>query len=118
MPKTIYEKYGGFSTISKIVMDLYDRLLDDEEVGPFFDNVDMSRIIDHQTKFISSLVGGPVSYSDEQIRRMHAHLDIGPEHFETLKSLLAATLCDHGIAQDDVDVVVGEFEKRRNMVTD
>lgn len=118
MAKTIYEKYGGFSTISKIVMDLYDRLLDDEEVGPFFDNVEMSRIIDHQTKFVSSLIGGPAAYTDVQIQKMHAHLDIGPVHFETLKTLLAATLADHGIAPEDVDVVIGEFEKRRNLVTD
>ena len=99
-------------------MDLYDRLLDDEEVGPFFDNVEMSRIIDHQTKFVSSLIGGPAAYTDVQIQKMHAHLDIGPVHFETLKTLLAATLADHGIAPEDVDVVIGEFEKRRNLVTD
>ncbi|MDP1555010.1 MAG: group 1 truncated hemoglobin [Hyphomonas sp.] len=118
MAKTIYEKYGGFSTISKIVMDLYDRLLDDEIVGPFFDNVDMSRIIDHQTKFVSSLVGGPASYTDEQIRRMHDHLKIGTEHFETLKALLSSTLSDHGLEEEDVQAVVGEFEKRRKLVTD
>jgi len=118
MAKTIYEKYGGFSTISKIVMDLYDRLLDDDDVGPFFDNVEMSRIIDHQTKFVSSLIGGPASYTDAQIQKMHAHLVIGPSHFETLKELLAATLADHGLSPEDVDSVVGEFEKRRNLVTD
>lgn len=118
MAKSIYEKYGGFSTISKIVMDLYDRLLDDETVGPFFDDVDMSRIIDHQTKFVSSLVGGPASYTDEQIHRMHAHLGIGSEHFETLKTLLSRTLSDHGLEDEDVLAVVGEFEKRRNLVTD
>lgn len=118
MAKTIYEKYGGFSTISKVVMDLYDRLLDDEEVGPFFDNVEMSRIIDHQTKFVSSLIGGPASYTDAQIQKMHAHLDIGHVHFETLKTLLSATLTDHGISPEDVETVIGEFEKRRNLVTD
>jgi hemoglobin len=116
MAVTVYEKYGGFSTISKIVMDLYDRLLDDDEVGPFFDAVEMSRIIDHQTKFVSSLIGGPASYTDEQIRKLHAHLTIDDRHFETLKRLLAATLADHGVAPEDVTHVVGEFDKRRGLV--
>ncbi len=116
MVKTVYEKYGGFSTISRIVMDLYDRLLDDDEVGPFFDTVEMSRIIDHQTKFVSSLIGGPASYTDEQIRKLHAHLTIDDRHFETLKQLLGATLVDHGMTEEDVAYVVGEFDRRRGLV--
>lgn len=116
MTKSVYEKYGGFSTISKIVMNLYDRLLDDEEVGPFFDNVDMKRLIDHQTKFVSSLLGGPASYTDEQIEKLHAHLAIGAAHFDTLKRLLGETLADHGIEGEDVSHVLAEFEKRRERV--
>jgi hemoglobin len=73
MEQPLFQKYGGFSKVSKIVMALYDRLLDDDDIGPFFDDVDMSRIVDHQTKFISSLMGGPVSYTDDQIQKMHAH---------------------------------------------
>ncbi len=118
MATTLYEKYGGFSTISKIVMDLYDRLLDDDDVGPFFDDVQMSRIIDHQTKFVSSLMGGPASYSDDQIRKMHAHLSINDSHFETLKHLLAETLADHGLTPEDVTHVVSAFDERRNLVVD
>lgn len=118
MAKTVYEKYGGFSTISKIVMDLYDRLLDDDEVGPFFDDVQMSRIIDHQTKFVSSLIGGPASYTDDQIQKMHAHLAIHDVHFDTLKRLLAATLADHGVTPEDVEFVVAEFDRRRSLVVD
>ena len=94
MEKTLYDKYGGFSVVSKIVLDLYDRLLDDDDVGPFFDNVEMGRIVDHQTKFVSSLMGGPASYNDDQIRTLH----------------------DHGLSDEDVATVVGAFESRRALV--
>ncbi len=114
--QTLYEKCGGFSAVSRIVLDLYDRLLDDDDVGPFFDEVEMARVIDHQTKFISSLLGGPASYSDEQIRRMHNHLAIGDEHFARLRAILAETLSDHGLGSDEVASVVDEFEKRRALV--
>lgn len=118
MDRSLFDKYGGFSVVSKMVLDLYDRLLDDDDVGPFFDEVEMRRIVDHQTKFVSSLMGGPASYTDDQIRKMHGHLTIGDAHFQKLKSILAETLGDHGVSEEDVDQIIGEFEKRRGLVVD
>ena len=63
MSDTLYQKYGGFGAISRVVIDFYDRLLDSETVGDYFDNVDMKRLIDHQTKFIAYLLGGPADYT-------------------------------------------------------
>ena len=48
--QTLYEKYGGFSNVSKIVFAFYDTLLDDDDIGPFFDDIDMAKMVDHQTK--------------------------------------------------------------------
>lgn len=116
MDQTLFQKYGGFSKVSKIVLELYERLLDDEEVGPFFDDIEMSRIVDHQTKFVSSLMGGPASYTDDQLAKMHHHLTIADAHFDRLEAILAATLADHGVSPEDVDTIVGEFESRRSLV--
>jgi hemoglobin len=116
MEKTIFDKYGGFAVVSKIVLDLYDRLLDDDDIGPFFENVEMRRIVDHQTKFVASLMGGPASYTDEQIRRTHDHLAIGAAHFSRLSTILSETLRDHGMSEEDVARVVAAFEMRRGLV--
>ena len=116
MNQTLYEKYGGFAAISRIVLDLYDRLLDDDDVGPFFENVELGRLVDHQTKFVSALLGGPVSFTEEQIRRMHGPLAIGDMNFPRLKILFPKTLADHGTAPADVEMVVGEFKRRRTLV--
>lgn len=118
MEQTLFQKYGGFSKVSRIVLDLYDRLLDDDDVGPFFDEVDMARIVDHQTKFVSSLLGGPASYTDDQISKMHRHLAINARHFDTLAEILAETLADHGVEPEDVEAVVQAFEARRKLVVD
>ncbi len=116
--KTLFEKYGGFSVVSKIVLDLYDRLLDDDDVGPFFDDIEMARIVDHQTKFISSLMGGPASYTDDQIHKMHARLTITHAQFDTLQRILRETLTDHDIAPEDVATIAAEFEARRGLVVE
>ena len=114
--RTLYEKYGGFSQVSKIVLSFYDTLLDNDEVGPFFEDVDMSRIVDHQTKFIASLLGGPAAYTDNQLRQLHSHLSITDGHFDELETVLRGTLLGHGMDADDVETVVAEFGKRRPLI--
>ena len=57
--QTLFEKYGGFSSVSKVVLAFYDTLLDSDDIGPFFDDIDMSRMVDHQTKFVASLPWRP-----------------------------------------------------------
>lgn len=114
--QTLFEKYGGFSNVSKVVLAFYDTLLDSDEIGPFFDDVDMSKMVDHQTKFVSSLLGGPASYNDTQLRNLHAHLDVTDAHFDELKVVLSGTLEDHGFEAGDIDAVLGEFETRRTLI--
>jgi hemoglobin len=114
--QTLFEKYGGFAKISRVVMAFYDTLLDSDEVGPFFDDVDMRKLVDHQTKFVSSLLGGPASYTDERLQQLHAHLEIGHGHFDEMKRVLGETLSDHGFAAEDVASVMGEIEARRILI--
>lgn len=41
----------------------------------------MRVLVDHQTKFIALMMGGPASYTDEHLKRVHAHLGIGSTAF-------------------------------------
>ena len=81
MSANLFKKYGGFSNISKIVIAFYRRAMDSDNLGPYFENVDMAGLIDHQTKFISSRMGGPTSYSDDALCRIHAPHQINKEPF-------------------------------------
>ena len=97
MGQTIFEKLSGFSAVSNIVMDFYEQVLDSDIVGDFFENTNMNKQIGHQTKFISSLLGGPASYTNEQLRKVHSHLHIRPEHFEEILILLDRALEKNGV---------------------
>ena len=116
--QSLFEKYGGFSRISRVVLSFYHTLLDSDDIGPFFDDIDMSRMVDHQTKFIASLLGGPASYTDNQLRQLHSHLPIKDSHFDELKAVLGATLEDHQFADADIAAVLQEFENRRSLIVD
>ncbi|MEO1138360.1 MAG: group 1 truncated hemoglobin [Pseudomonadota bacterium] len=118
MEKSLFEKYGGFSTVSKIVLTLYDRLLEDDDVGPFFDDVELPRLIDHQTKFVSSLMGGPASFTDDHIARAHQSMVIENHHFDRLKDIVGEVLRQYKVAEEDVATIVAEFEARRSLLTE
>ena len=116
MGKSLFDKYGGFSVVSRMVLALYERLLDDDDIGPFFDDVDLPKIVDHQTKFVSSLMGGPASFSDDHLARAHSQLLVSDSHFDQLKSLVAETLADFDMHEQDIETVLGEFEARRALI--
>jgi len=56
--QTLFDKYGGFATVSRIVSAFYDEVLESEQLRPYFRGLDMRRLVDHQTKFIAALMGG------------------------------------------------------------
>lgn len=116
MTETLYDKYGGFAIISRVVMDFYDRLMDSETVGDYFEDTDMKRLIDHQTKFIAYLLGGPADYTGDRLAQLHAHLRISGPDFDEMKSILDAALESHGFEDADRATVMGEIEARRGLI--
>ena len=116
MAQSIYDKYGGFSTVSRIVMRLYDEILDDDTIGPFFDDVDMPRLIDHQTKFMASLMGGPAAFTDAHIAGAHRELAIDDRHFDRLKEMLEGILTEFGVSAGDTAAMLAAIEARRSLL--
>ena len=118
MNKTIFERYGGFAHISKVVSSFYDQVLESDKLSSYFEGIDMRRLVDHQTKFISTLMGGPSSYSEEQLKRAHARLGIDAGSFEESAKLLAETLEDYDFDECDISTVIAEFTRyKRAIVT-
>ena len=116
MSQTIFERYGGFATVRKVVSTFYEYMLDDEVMAPYFAEVDMRRQVDHQSKFISAVMGGPASYSDEHLQRVHARLGIDHDAFTIMGSLLKEAMEEHDMAAADVDAVMHEIVIREHLV--
>jgi hemoglobin len=112
----MFERYGGFPFISRVVLSFYDRVLDSARLAPFFASVDMQRLVEHQAKFISQVMGGPESYTDAMLHDAHAHLAIDATAFDEMISLLRLTLQDYQIAPADVRSIVADLDARRAQV--
>jgi hemoglobin len=112
MATTAFERCGGFATVRKVVSAFYDKVLDSPSLRRYFDGVDMRSLIDHQTKFIASVMGGPASYDDEQLRRAHARFAITKTDFLEVAALLREALEENGVDPADVEHVHRAVLKR------
>lgn len=110
---SLFEKYGGFAKVSRIVSAFYDKALESPLLAPYFESVEMRRLIDHQTKFIAQAMGGPASYSNQELERVHAGIGVTDQAFAEMHMLLRETLEDFGLEDEDVDAVCSEIVARK-----
>lgn len=113
---TLYERLGGRDAISDVVDDFYDRMLDDERVAGFFEDVDMTRQRAHQTQFLSYATGGPVEYTGTDMREAHEHLDIAEEDYDVVGAHLDDALAEAGVPHGDRAAVMDEVEALRDPI--
>lgn len=103
---TLYDKYGGFATVSKLVQEFYNKLAESEELAPYFAGVDTQQLIDHQTKFFSDILGGPVKYTGKELKIVHASMGITEEAFAEVADLLEETLEDMDVEEGDIETIM------------
>ena len=116
MTRSIFERYGGFASVHKIVMDFYEKMLESPVTAPYLKNTQMKKLIDHQTKFVSSMMGGPASFTDDHLERVHANLGITNAAFGEAVEMLKESLEDHDVEDEDIDIVEGEVMSRKKII--
>lgn len=116
MKTSVFEQVGGFARVRLIVSDFYDRILDSENLRGYFAEIDVRRLIDHQTKFVSALMGGPVSFTDEHLARAHHHLAISPGEYAEMAEIFRETLEDHDLSPVEVERLHAHILSLRDVV--
>lgn len=116
MSRTIFEHYGGFAQVSRVVSSFYDKMLDSPVTNPYFANTDMRNLIDHQTKFIAYLMGGPASYTNDHLERVHARLGITEAAFMEAVLMLKETLEDLEFEDQDIRTVEERVMNTKNFI--
>ena len=116
MALTVYERVGGFASVRRVVSAFYDKALESPLIAHHFESIDMRQLIDHQTRFISFLMGGPASYTEEFIGHVHRKLEITLKEFDEMVELLIETLEDFDFTSDDIAKVSQELRKREPII--
>ena len=114
---TLFERVGGEPAMSAAVDVFYRKVLADESLSRFFEDVDMERQAAKQKAFLTMVTGGPANYSGQDMRAGHAHLvkmGLNDSHFDAVVGHLAATLKELGVSDADI----AEVGKIANSVRD
>jgi len=105
---SLYEKLGGQNAVDAVVETFYRKVLTDERVMDFFDDIDMENQISKQKAFLTMVFGGPVAYSGKDMREGHRHLverGLNDSHVDAVVEILGASLAEHGVNRDDIQQV-------------
>lgn len=116
MAQTVLARSGGFARVRHVVAAIYDKALDHELLQRHFVEVDMARLINHQTRMIAGIMDGDSAFDDDTLRRAHARLGVTGLEFDEMGRILRETLEDHDYATLDVDRICHEFDRRRHLV--
>ncbi len=116
---SLYEDIGGEGAVNAAVDIFYRKVLKDDRIKRFFDDVDMARQAAKQKAFLTMAFGGPNNYTGEDMRKGHAHLvarGLNDSHFDAVVEDLGATLKELNVPDNLIAQVAAIAESTRNDV--
>lgn len=119
MSNDLYQRLGGEAAVNAAVDVFYRRVLSDDRISDFFDDVDMQRQAAKQKAFLTMAFGGPVNYTGADMRKGHAHLvkrGLNDSHFNAVVENLVASLQELNVPADLIAEVGAICETTRNDV--
>ncbi|MFV2004086.1 MAG: group 1 truncated hemoglobin [Gammaproteobacteria bacterium] len=102
---TLYERLGGEAAVDTAVDIFYRKVLADDRINKYFENVDMEAQAAKQKSFLTMVFGGPNNYTGKDMREGHKHLverGLNDSHVDAVIENLGNTLKELGV--DDADI--------------
>ena len=121
MSDSLYDRIGGEAAVNAAVDLFYQKVLDDERVGDFFNGVDTDRLARKQKAFLTYAFGGPSEYTGQTLREAHAKLvrkGLDDSHFDAVLQNLGEALRELGVPEDLIKEAAAVAESARDDVLD
>ena len=120
MAQSLYDQIGGETAVDAAVDIFYRKVLADDRISEFFEDVDMDRQAAKQKAFLTMALGGPSKYSGMNMRNGHAHLvkrGLSDSHFDAVMENLGATLQELKVPANLIAAAAAIAEStRKNML--
>ena len=117
--ESLYEQLGGADAVNAAVDIFYRKVLADDRINHFFENIDMAKQAAKQKAFLTMAFGGPHHYTGLDMRRGHAHLvarGLNDTHVDAVIENLGATLRELGVSETLIAQVAAIAESTRDDV--
>jgi len=103
MLDSIYQKIGGEAAMNAAVDIFYRKVLSDDTISSFFDDVDMGGQREKQKALLTMVFGGPNEYTGKDLRTAHAKLvdqGLNAAHFDAVAGHLQDTLSELDVPEN------------------
>jgi hemoglobin len=117
-PVAIFDDIGGHAAIKTAVTVFYERVVDDETLARWFEDIDLTKLRAHQRAFLTAALGGPEIFAGRDLRTAHHGLAITDVAFTTIIEHLIETLRDLDVDDDVLDAVAARVEALRSQVVE
>ncbi|MBM4199696.1 MAG: hypothetical protein FJ189_00210 [Gammaproteobacteria bacterium] len=103
----LYDRIGGDKAMEVLVDGFYRRVLNDELVGRFFEDVDMEAQRLKQKSFLAMIFGGPYPYTGKDLRSVHQRLidelGLSDAHFDRVLQHFRDTVIEAQLPEPEVN---------------
>jgi len=114
----LYERLGGEAAVEAAVVLFYDKVMNDADLGPFFEGFDLHDQIVRHVTFMTRAFGGRVSH-DVNLTAAHKNLvdrGLDDRHVDVFVRLLGEVLGELGVGEEDAAEVKAHLEANRGRV--
>lgn len=119
MIESLFDRVGGKDAVRATVVKLYEKILEDDLLSPFFGDIDIPRLRNSQTAFVMMAFGGPNNYNGEGLRKAHQPLvdrGLSDEHFDAVAGHLADGMRELGVSNELIAEAIAVVETTRDDV--
>ena len=113
---TLYERIGGSDAIEAAIEAFYERVLDDDRISHYFDNINMERLKRRQKTFFEYGTGGPATYDVGNINILHARHDIDQGAYDIFIGHFEDTLNAFGVPEQEHEELMMSIHSFRDDV--
>lgn len=103
---SLYHKLGGKGAIDAAVEAFYVKVLSDDRIKHFFDDINMNKQRRKQKEFLSAAFGGPIPWTGKDMRKAHAGMKLTEVHFNAVAENLQKTLEEMKVPKELIDQVM------------
>jgi hemoglobin len=103
MSKSLFERIGGEKAVQSTVVKMYDKILDDDLLAPFFENIDVDALRRSQMAFVTVAFGGPNHYTGNTMRSAHKDAvskGLSEVHFDRVATHLQTAMQELNVPAD------------------
>lgn len=119
MAETLYERIGGEAALTAAVEILYSKIIKDDRINGYFENVDMQKQARKMKSFLSFAFGAPTPFTGESLRTSHEKMvanGLTDLHFDAVKENIEKTLKELNVSDDLTQEVLNITESTRDDV--